>query len=96
MQSVTTVLALGEWEYAGHPMHCDVPVNTLYVPAPHGAQVPPSGPEYPALQVQIELPSGELESGEQPRHVDASEAPTAVEYLPAAHAVHAANPDDAV
>ena len=43
--------------------------------------------------MQIELPTDELEPGEQPRHVD---DPFSVEYVPAAHALHAADPVDAL
>ena len=45
------------------------------------------------MQVQIELAAGELELDGQLRHVD---APAAVEYVPAAHALHAADPVDAL
>ena len=45
------------------------------------------------MQVQIELPGGELETGEQPWHAD---APTAGEYVFALHALHAADPDAAL
>jgi hypothetical protein len=40
-----------------------LPAADLYFPATHAMQVPPSGPEKPALQVQFiiaELPAGEL------------------------------------
>lgn len=40
------------------------PVLGLYVPATHGLQGPPSGPVWPALQVQLvmtELPTSEFE-----------------------------------
>ena len=45
------------------------------------------------MQVQFELPSDELEPGEQSRHAD---VPFNVEYVPAAHALHAADPVDAL
>ena len=43
--------------------------------------------------MQIELPSDELEPGEQPRHVN---DPFSAEYVPAAHALHEADPVDAL
>ena len=86
MQFVISMLAPGEWEFIGHPMHCDAPVNTLYVPAPHGAHVPPSGPEYPALHLQAAnaaLCSFELALSGHVRHVETDVAPTVEEYVPA-------------
>ena len=80
MQFVISMLAPGEWEFIGHPMHCDAPVNTLYVPAPHGAHVPPSGPEYPALHLQAsnaELPVSESAFAGHSTHVALDVAPTA-------------------
>ena len=42
----------------------------LYVPAEHAAHTPPSGPEYPALHVQLEeFLSGAPEWGPQRAHV---------------------------
>jgi len=46
--------------------------------------------------MQIELPEGELEPAEQFWHVDDNEAPTAAEYVPAAHAMHGAAPADSL
>jgi hypothetical protein len=54
-------------------MHWDEPVDTLYFPAMHGAHVPPSGPDEPALQVQLvkaPLPAGELEFDGQALQVE--------------------------
>jgi hypothetical protein len=78
---------------AAHAMHAAAPADSLYLPASHAMQLPPSGPEYPALQVQFELPIGDQEPGEQLWHVD---VPFSVEYVPAAHALHAAAPVDAL
>ena len=80
-----------EYVSASHALHASDPVDALYAPASHAVQLSPSGPEYPALQVQIVPPSGELESGKQPRHVN---APESVEYVPASHALHAYDPVD--
>ena len=59
----------------------------------------PSGPVYPALQVQFvkaELPSDELEFVGQSLHVELAEAPTAVEYVPAGQSLQLAEPVDAL
>ena len=71
-----------EYAPASQSEQAAVPVNTLYFPATHAAQVPPSGPVDPALQVQFvkaELPAGELEFDGQSLHVMLDETPTAVE-----------------
>jgi hypothetical protein len=50
-----------------------LPAADLYLPATHAVQIPPLGPEYPALQVQFakaELPVGELEFVGQGMHVE--------------------------
>jgi hypothetical protein len=63
------------------------PVDSLYCPARQAEQVPPSGPENPASQVQFvksKLPSGELEFDGQSLHV----VPVNVLYCPATHAAH--------
>jgi hypothetical protein len=47
-----------------HSVHRAAPLDALYFPAAHSEQVPPSGPEKPALQAQLvktELPAGEFE-----------------------------------
>ena len=50
-----------------HDVHAALPAVSLYVPAPHSAHEPPSGPEKPALQthaVAAVLPAGDvLEAG---------------------------------
>ncbi len=59
----------------------------------------PSGPVHPALQVQFvkaELPSGELEFDGQALHVELAEAPTAVQYVPAAQSEQVAVPVNAL
>ena len=97
MQFVATVLAVGEWENVGHPLHCNGPGNTLYVPAPHGAHVPPSGPEYPALHLQAAnaaLCSFELALSGHVRHVEFDVAPTVEEYFPAKQLLHAPAPEE--
>jgi hypothetical protein len=73
-----------------------VPVNALYFPSSHGVHGPPSGPQYPALQVQVELIAGELEPCEHGRHVDAAEAPPTVEYVSALHPLHGPVPGNAL
>ena len=85
-----------EYVPGSHALHSAGPVDSLYLPATHAVQLPPSGPEYPALQVQIVLPAGELEPAKQPRHVDNPEALTTVEYVPGSHALHSAGPVDSL
>ena len=68
-------------------VHAEAPVASLYVPAPHAVQVPPSGPDQPTLQVQLlkaVLCSGELESAGQLLQLS---APDTLLYLPATHAM---------
>ena len=67
----------------------------MYFPASHTVHAPPSGPEKPALQVQLvkaELPAGELEFVGQVMHVEI--AVTVVEYVPAPQSVQLADPVD--
>jgi hypothetical protein len=55
----------------------------------------PSGPEKPALQVQLvkaALPAGELDFDGQELHVEFAEGPTAAEYFPSPHCVHVEDP----
>ncbi len=69
-------------------MQVPSPAALLYSPAPHAVQVPPSGPDQPALQVQllkVVLCSGELEPAGQLLQLT---APDTFLYLPAPHAVH--------
>ena len=68
-----------------------------YFPDKQVAQLPPAGPEYPALHVQlveVKLPTGELEFDGHALHVELAEAPTAVEYVPAPQSMHRADPVD--
>ena len=84
-----------EYVPAPQSMHRADPVDVLYVPAVHTVHSPPSGPEEPALQVQLvkaELPAGELEFVGQVMHVEI--AVTAVEYVPAPQSVQLADPVD--
>ena len=63
------------------------PVDSLYCPDTQAEQLPPSGPENPASQVQFvksELPSDELEFDGQSLHV----VPVNVLYCPATHLAH--------
>jgi hypothetical protein len=57
------------------------PVDTLYLPATHAVQLPPSGPVDPALQVQLvkaALPAGELELVGQAVHDASVVCPVAI------------------
>ena len=68
-------------------MHSVEPVWLLYLPAAHRAQVPPLGPDEPALHVQSSaesLPDGEFAREGQLEHVEEELA----EYLPVTHVVH--------
>ena len=78
-------------------MHADAPVKSLYVPAMHGAHVPPSGPEYPALHLQAvnaALCPGEVAFPGQVIHVESDVAPTVEEYVPAEQLLHAPTPGE--
>jgi hypothetical protein len=53
-----------EYVPAAQTLQTAEPVDALYLPASHAVHVPPSGPENPALQVQLVkevLPTGALE-----------------------------------
>ena len=83
----------------GQAVQAADPVDSLYFPATHAVQLPPSGPVDPALQVQLVkflFPAGEVEFDGQAVHVELDEAPTAVEYVPAPQSVQAADPVDAL
>jgi hypothetical protein len=74
-------------QFAGQAVQAADPVDALYFPATHAEQVPPAGPENPALQVQLvkaELPTGELEFDGQAEHAT---DPVNALYFPATHAV---------
>ncbi len=96
-RQVDDAVGLTAVEYFPAPQCLQIvdPVDTLYFPAKHAVQAPPSGPVEPALQVQLveaELPTGEMESCGQALHVELAEAPTGVEYFPASQSVHASDP----
>ena len=78
-----------------HSMHASVPAFILYVPCTHAVHVPPSAPVKPALQVQLTadvLPAGASELAGHVEHALSPVAPTAPEYLPLAHSMHASVP----
>jgi hypothetical protein len=83
-------------EYLPAPQsrHVAGPVAILYLPATHAVQVPPFGPENPALQMQpvkVEVPNGEFElSGHVALVSDV--APTATRYLFIGLSVQAVDP----
>ena len=83
MQLVNVELPAGELEFVGQAVHSAVPFDFLYHPASHAAQLPPSGPEKPTLQVQNELPSDELEFDGQTVHDASADLPVSTPYLPA-------------
>jgi len=95
-QSVNSSLATAaELELAGQVTHSEDPVALLYSPVTHPTQVPPSGPEYPALHTQpasAPAPSTELVRVGHARHVEARTAAEAAEYLPAAQGVQGPAP----
>jgi hypothetical protein len=64
----------------------------LYSPATQSVQVPPSGPDEPALQVQLvtaELPAGDVALAGHALHERADDS---LEYLPAEQGIHAVEP----
>jgi hypothetical protein len=74
----------------GHSLQASDPRadSGLYFPATHSAQVPPSGPDEPALQVQLvtaELPAGDVASVGHALHERADDS---LEYLPAEQGMH--------
>jgi hypothetical protein len=97
MQSPTESLPAPELVPDGHVEHAPVPVEDLYVPAPHAVHSAPSEPAvYPATQMQSytpSLPADELVPAGQLEHAP---APVTDLYLPASHAAHATPSDSAV
>ena len=94
---VVAIVAPTDIEYvpAKQSVHAALPLIVLYFPATQEVHRPPSGPVKPALQTQAltaELAVGELEFAGHARHVEASVAPTDMEYVPAKQSVHAAVP----
>ena len=72
---------------AGQAMHSAEPVWLLYLPAAHRAQVPPLGPDEPALHVQSSaelLPDGEFAREGQLEH---AVVPSCDAYFPAPHSM---------
>ena len=97
MQLVKLELPADEMEFVGQSMHADAPVNTLYFPASHGAHVPPSGPEYPALHLQAanaELCPCEVAFPGHVRHVESDVAPKVAEYFCASQLLHSPTPEE--
>ena len=77
---------------AGQAMHSAEPVWLLYLPAAHRAQVPPLGPDEPALHVQSSaesLPDGEFAREGQLEH---AVVPSCDAYFPAPHSMQSASP----
>ena len=80
---------------ASHSVHAASPALSLYLPATHCVQEPPSGPVQPTLHVHcvtMLLASGECELALHVVHTAALVAPTIVEYLPAEQLRHTASP----
>ena len=78
-------------------MHSAAPAWLLYLPATHRTQVPPLGPDEPALHVQssaASLPDGELAWAGQLEHAVADNGAAA--YFPALHVMQFVCPSDAV
>ena len=70
-------------------------VDDLYLPATHVEHGPPSGPDEPALQVQLvsaPLPGPEYELEGHAEHMESDVAPVTDEYVPAPQLLHSASP----
>ena len=99
LQSPTPVLAEDELVPEGHAEHTPVPVEDLYVSAPHTVHTTPFVPaEYPARQMQLSvtvplLPAAELVPSGQGMQAP---APGLVLYVPASHASHLTPSESAV
>ncbi len=91
---VDEALAPTAAEYVADPqsVHTALPLLVLYLPATHVEQTPPSGPEDPALHVQIVLDAAEFEFARQTRHAEDAVAPTVCKYVPVPQSVHASLP----
>ena len=87
-QPLSAVLETGELTLPGQVEHAALPVEFLYFPATHAAQVPPFGPVKPGLHVQAVTTVLELGEVELPGHFEHADAPTATEYVPAAQSEH--------
>ena len=71
------------------------PLVSLYFPASHARQTPPSGPEYPALHEQMLLPPPavfECACAGHALHVDSDVPPVSLLYLPVGQIEHATDP----
>lgn len=66
---------------SAHKRHTLEPFDQVYLPGPHAIHGPMSAPAYPALQVQLLLPSPENVFAGQFEQFDSD----ATEYLPALH-----------
>ena len=78
---------------AGQAMHSAEPVWLLYLPAAQRTQVPPLGPDEPALHVQSSaesLADGEFAREGQLEHAVAKNGDAA--YFPAPHSMQSASP----
>ena len=69
---------------AAHTVQEADPFTVLKVPAVHNEHDPPS-PEYPGLQEQAELPTGESDPDGHVWHTESASAPSCPEYLPEVH-----------
>jgi hypothetical protein len=81
---------------AAHALHAAEPDAFLKVPCGHDAHGPPAGPLRPAWHTQLvcwPLPPAELAPSGHGTHALADVAALASRNVPAAHALHAAEPD---
>ena len=81
-----------ESEFGGHIWHSDEFRQFLYFPASHATHGPASGPVNPASQKHIVSPGTVTDLAAQFEQVSMEVACTAVEYVFAAHNVHASLP----
>ena len=77
-------------EPEGHAAHAALPVVSLYIPASHAVQGPPSPPMYPKEQMHATLPV--TDTFEPAGHVEQTAVPAVAAYLPTGHEEHAAEP----
>ena len=78
-----------------HSLHASLPAPALNLPATHTSQVPPSGPDEPALHRHAdntELPEADSEFAGQLVHVASDVAACDPEYLPAPHSSQMLDP----
>ena len=86
------VLPAAEVACEWHDEQAPEPATSLNLPASHAWQGPISGPVYPVLHWQDELPADEVATAEQGLQVDLLTAPATTEYLPASHLTHSPLP----